>query len=149
LRIAVHASAPYKHRQGILGYFLLMSGLRLNSGCSALPNVSTVMNDAPATRHPRQIVAVDGLLSPQKKRRPHGTDEAGCQPYGHSGTPSCRGGVGYRGAIDQGEQGFAAHRWSGCLCRNVSSNAAGQEIISILKPLSLKTMSCAARFAEF
>jgi len=45
---------------------LLISGLSLNSGCSALPNVSTIMNEAPATRHSRQILSADGLLSPQK-----------------------------------------------------------------------------------
>jgi len=50
------------------GYVLLIGGLSLNSGCSALPNVSTIMNEAPATRHSRQIVSANGLLSPRKSK---------------------------------------------------------------------------------
>lgn len=51
-----------------LWFFLLISGLSLYSGCTTLPNVSTVMNEAPSPRQSRQIVSANGLLSPQKSK---------------------------------------------------------------------------------
>jgi len=47
---------------------LLVVGLRLNSGCTTLPNVTGVIDEAPTARKSRQIVSSQGLLSPQKSK---------------------------------------------------------------------------------
>ena len=38
------------------------------NGCATLPNVSEIINEAPAAQKPRQIVSSNGLLSPQKSK---------------------------------------------------------------------------------
>jgi cardiolipin synthase A/B len=48
--------------------FLVVSILILINGCATLPNVSEMIDEAPAGRKPRQIVSSDGLLSPQKSK---------------------------------------------------------------------------------
>jgi cardiolipin synthase len=47
-------------------FFLFVFVLSFFNGCSTLPNVSKVINDAPSGQEPHQIVSADGLLSPEK-----------------------------------------------------------------------------------
>jgi len=52
-------------------YLLIMLsivGLRFNSGCATLPNVTGVIDKAPTARETRQIVSSHGLLTPQKSK---------------------------------------------------------------------------------
>ncbi len=49
-------------------YFLLVSVLCLVNGCATLPNVSEMIDEAPAGREPGQIVSSKGLLSPKKSK---------------------------------------------------------------------------------
>ncbi len=42
--------------------------LSLGNGCATLPNVSEIIDEAPADQEPRQIVSSKGLLSPQKSK---------------------------------------------------------------------------------
>lgn len=50
-------------------FFLVGAILSLGTGCATLPNVSEVIEEAPATQNPRQIVAAKGrVLSPQKSK---------------------------------------------------------------------------------
>ena len=50
-------------------FFLVGAILSLGTGCATLPNVSEVIEEAPATQNPRQIVSAKGrVLSPQKSR---------------------------------------------------------------------------------
>ena len=48
--------------------FLSLSFLSLGNGCATLPNVSEVINEAPAGQGPVQIVSSKGVLSPQKSK---------------------------------------------------------------------------------
>jgi cardiolipin synthase len=52
----------------LLLFFLFVSILILSNGCATLPNVSEMIDEAPAGEEPRQIVSSKGLLSPQKSR---------------------------------------------------------------------------------
>jgi len=49
-------------------FFLLAAILSSTSGCATLPNVSEVIDEAPAAEKPLQIVSSNGLLSPQKSK---------------------------------------------------------------------------------
>lgn len=49
-------------------FLLLMALLSLSSGCATLPNVSTMIDEAPDARRGPQILSLQGLLSPQKSR---------------------------------------------------------------------------------
>ena len=49
-------------------FFLFVSILSLSNGCATLPNVSEMIDEAPAAQKPRQIVSSKGLLSPQKSK---------------------------------------------------------------------------------
>ena len=49
-------------------FFLFVSILSLSNGCATLPNVSDMIDEAPAAEKPRQIVSSKGLLSPQKSK---------------------------------------------------------------------------------
>ena len=49
-------------------HLLFVSILILINGCATLPNVSEMINEAPAAQKPRQIVSSNGLLSPQKSK---------------------------------------------------------------------------------
>jgi cardiolipin synthase A/B len=49
-------------------FFLLVSILNLSGGCTPLPNVSEMIDDAPIAQEPRQIVSAKGLLSPEKSK---------------------------------------------------------------------------------
>jgi cardiolipin synthase A/B len=49
-------------------FFLFASFLILGNGCTALPNVSEVIDETPAGQPPRQIVSSKGLLSPEKSK---------------------------------------------------------------------------------
>ena len=52
-------------------YFLIIlfiAILSLSNGCATLPNVSGMIDEAPAGQEPRQIVSSKGLLSPQKSK---------------------------------------------------------------------------------
>jgi cardiolipin synthase A/B len=49
-------------------FFLFAAGLSLNNGCATLPDVSEMINEAPAAQNPRQIVSSKGLLSPEKSK---------------------------------------------------------------------------------
>jgi len=49
-------------------FFLFAAIFSLNIGCATLPNVSEMIDEAPATEKPRQIVSAKGLLSPQKSK---------------------------------------------------------------------------------
>ncbi len=49
-------------------FFLLASILGLSNGCATLPNVSEMIDEAPAEQKPPQIVSSKGLLSPQKSK---------------------------------------------------------------------------------
>jgi len=46
--------------------FLLAAGLSLNNGCATLPDVSEMIDEAPAAQRPRQILSSSGLLSHEK-----------------------------------------------------------------------------------
>ena len=48
--------------------FLCSFILSLGTGCATLPNVSAIIDEAPTTQKPRQIVSSKGLLSPQKSK---------------------------------------------------------------------------------
>lgn len=47
---------------------LFLSFLLVGSGCATLPDVSAVIDEAPATQPQRQIVSSQGLLSPQQSK---------------------------------------------------------------------------------
>src|SRR5208337_709504 len=49
-------------------FFLFVSILGLSNGCATLPNVSEMIDEAPTTRKPPQIVSSKGLLSPEKSK---------------------------------------------------------------------------------
>ena len=49
-------------------FFLLVSLLGPSIGCATLPNVSEVIDEAPTTDKPRQIVSSKGLISPEKSK---------------------------------------------------------------------------------
>jgi cardiolipin synthase len=49
-------------------FFLFLSILSLSNGCATLPNVSEIIEEAPAAQEPPQIVSSKGLLSPQKSK---------------------------------------------------------------------------------
>jgi cardiolipin synthase len=49
-------------------FFLFVSILSLGNGCATLPNVSEMIDEAPAAQEPRQIVSSKGLLSPEKSK---------------------------------------------------------------------------------
>ncbi len=49
-------------------FFLVVSVLSLGVGCATLPDVAEVIDKAPTTQEPRQIVSSKGLLSPQKSK---------------------------------------------------------------------------------
>ncbi|MHB8108607.1 MAG: cardiolipin synthase [Syntrophorhabdaceae bacterium] len=49
-------------------YILLISIVAVGGGCTTLPNVSTIMDGAPANREPDQIASATGLLSPKQTR---------------------------------------------------------------------------------
>jgi cardiolipin synthase len=49
-------------------FFLSVSVLCLGNGCATLPNVSEMINEAPAGQEPGQIVSSKGLLSPKKSK---------------------------------------------------------------------------------
>ena len=49
-------------------FILAISILNLNNGYAALPDVTEMIDKAPAARKPRQIVSSKGLLSPEKSR---------------------------------------------------------------------------------
>ena len=46
----------------------LTAMLGAGPGCAALPNVSTVIDDAPTAQKPRQIVSSKGVISPRKSK---------------------------------------------------------------------------------
>ena len=48
--------------------FLFVSLLSFGSGCTTLPNVSTVIDETPNAQKPRQIVSTKGVLSPQQSQ---------------------------------------------------------------------------------
>ncbi len=48
--------------------FLFAPVIGLSIGCATLPNVTEVIDEAPTTEKPRQIVSSRGLLSPQKSK---------------------------------------------------------------------------------
>ena len=49
-------------------FFLFAPVISLSIGCATLPNVSEVIDEAPTTEKPRQIVSSKGLLSPPKSK---------------------------------------------------------------------------------
>ncbi|MDD5286620.1 MAG: cardiolipin synthase [Desulfuromonadaceae bacterium] len=49
-------------------FILSVSILTLNNGCATLPNVSEMMDEAPASQKPRQIVSSSGVLSQKKSK---------------------------------------------------------------------------------
>jgi cardiolipin synthase A/B len=49
-------------------FFLFVFILSLSIGCATLPNVSEMIDEAPAAQEPRQIVSSKGLLTPQKSK---------------------------------------------------------------------------------
>jgi cardiolipin synthase len=49
-------------------FFLFVSVLALNGGCSTLPNVSEVMDEALASQKAPQIISSKGLLSPKQSK---------------------------------------------------------------------------------
>jgi cardiolipin synthase len=49
-------------------FFLFLSILSLGNGCATLPNVSEMMDEAPAAQESRQIASSKGLLSPEKSK---------------------------------------------------------------------------------
>ena len=49
-------------------FFLSVSILSLSGGCATLPNVSEMIDEAPAAQEPRQIVSAKGLLSAEKSK---------------------------------------------------------------------------------
>ena len=54
--------------KSIFWSFLSISVLCLGNGCATLPNVSEMIDEAPADQGPGQIVSSKGLLSPQKSK---------------------------------------------------------------------------------
>jgi cardiolipin synthase len=46
--------------------FLLLSLLSLGNGCTTLPNVEAVIDEAPTAQRPRQIISAQGELSPRQ-----------------------------------------------------------------------------------
>ena len=49
-------------------FLLVVSVLSLSDGCTSLPNVSEMIDEASTTQKPRQIVSSKGLLTPQKSK---------------------------------------------------------------------------------
>jgi cardiolipin synthase A/B len=49
-------------------YALSVSVLSLGGGCTTLPNVSEMIDEAPTAQTHRQIVSTKGLLSPRKSK---------------------------------------------------------------------------------
>jgi cardiolipin synthase A/B len=49
-------------------FFLSVFILSLSGGCATLPNVSEMIDEAPTSQEPPQIVSAKGLLSPEKSR---------------------------------------------------------------------------------
>jgi cardiolipin synthase A/B len=49
-------------------FFLIGSVLNFSGGCTPLPNVTEMIDEAPAAQKPRQILSAKGLLSPEKSR---------------------------------------------------------------------------------
>lgn len=47
-------------------FILFVTLLFLSNGCGTLPNVTKIMDEAPVSKKPRQIVSSRGLLSPEK-----------------------------------------------------------------------------------
>ena len=57
-----------KRSRAFFFLFLLVSIVTLVGGCTTLPNVSEIMDEAPATERPTQIDSAKGLLSPQQSK---------------------------------------------------------------------------------
>ena len=57
-----------KNSNPFIMIILFASILSLSNGCSTLPNVSEMIEEAPTTQEPGQIVSSNGLLSPQKSK---------------------------------------------------------------------------------
>jgi len=57
-----------KRARSLFFFFLLLSIVAFGGGCATLPNVSTIMDGAPATREPDQIASARGLLSPKQTK---------------------------------------------------------------------------------
>jgi cardiolipin synthase len=57
-----------KISNSIFRFFLSVAVLYLGNGCATLPNVSKMIDEAPADREPGQIVSSKGLLSPKKSK---------------------------------------------------------------------------------
>lgn len=55
-------------RKPVFIAILLFSLLILNSGCTTLPNVETVIDETPSAQKPRQIVSAKGVLSSQQSQ---------------------------------------------------------------------------------
>src|SRR5450830_962148 len=49
-------------------FFLFVSILSTSDGCATLPDVSEMIDKAPASQGPSQIVSSKGLLSPEKSK---------------------------------------------------------------------------------
>jgi len=57
-----------KRARSLFFSFLLLFIVALGGGCATLPNVSTIMDEAPANREPAQIASAKGLLSPKQTK---------------------------------------------------------------------------------
>ena len=57
-----------KRARSLFFFFLLLSIAAFGGGCATLPNVSTIMDEAPANREPAQITSATGLLSPKQTK---------------------------------------------------------------------------------
>jgi cardiolipin synthase len=57
-----------KKSKAFFFFFLLVSTVTLVGGCTTLPNVTNIIDEAPTAEKPRQIVASKGLLSPQQSK---------------------------------------------------------------------------------
>jgi len=57
-----------KKSKAFFFFFLLVSIVTLVGGCATLPNVSEIMDEAPTTQRPAQIVSAKGLLSPKQSK---------------------------------------------------------------------------------
>jgi cardiolipin synthase len=52
----------------VILFSLFISIVSLGNGCATLPDVSKVIDEAPASQEPRQIVSSKGLVSPEKSK---------------------------------------------------------------------------------
>ncbi|MRR07232.1 MAG: cardiolipin synthase B, partial [Deltaproteobacteria bacterium] len=57
-----------KYVKPFLFFSLFAAIVSLNSGCATLPDVSEMIDEAPASQEPRQIVSSKGLVSPEKSK---------------------------------------------------------------------------------